>query len=170
MDRMATSRRAGGGSRQHLEFRTAVSVARHPRRFAAPGSNQPKSGPSSVAETMRCAFMPMVTIKGEEIDLRPMTREQAAIYRQICTELNLHEYCPFRACRRARRCATRQVLCHQALRQEINAIVEPLLRERLAKGPEAYDAAAVTPVTDGVWPGKPAAARLRPPNGPRRPS
>ncbi len=77
--------------------------------------------------------MPMVTIRGEEVDLRPMTREQAAIYRQICTELNLHEYCPFRACRRAHRCATRQVLCHQVMRQEINAIVTPIFQEQLAK-------------------------------------
>jgi hypothetical protein len=114
--------------------------------------------------------MPMVTIKGEEIDFRPMTREQAALWQQICTELGLHDYCSFRACRRAHRCATRQVLCHQAIRQEINAIVMPLLQERMAKGPETDDAAAVTPVTGGVWPGKPAAARLRPPNGPRRPS
>jgi hypothetical protein len=96
--------------------------------------------------------MTMVTIRGDQIDLRPMTPVTAAILRQICTELGLPSHCPFRACRRHRRCATKQVLCHQALRQEINAIVMPLLRERLAAGPEADDEAAVTPVTGRVAP------------------
>ena len=77
--------------------------------------------------------MPMVTIKGEIVDFRPMTPKQAAIWQQVCTALGLHDYCPFRACRRAHRCATRQVLCHQIMRQEINAIVMPIFEERLAK-------------------------------------
>ncbi len=81
--------------------------------------------------------MPMVTIKGTEIDFRPMSQEVTAVLRQICTELGLATYCPFRACRRAHRCATRQVICYQALRQEINAIIKPALQERLAKTSEA---------------------------------
>jgi hypothetical protein len=90
-----------------------------------------RAGP--VAETMRYALMPMVTIRGEEVDFRPLTPQQAALLQQVCTALGLHDYCPFHACRRAHRCATRQVLCDQFMRQEINAIVTPIFRERLAK-------------------------------------
>jgi hypothetical protein len=96
--------------------------------------------------------MPTVTIRGSEVDLSPMTREQAAIYRRICSELGLPECCPFRACRRARHCATRQVLCYQVLRQEINAMLEPEVQARraaMAASAVEAKAAAVTAVTSG---------------------
>ena len=96
--------------------------------------------------------MTMVTIKGVEIDFRPMTASQAALWQRVCTALGLHHYCSFRACRRAHRCATRQVLCHQALRHEINAIVGPVLRERLAKTAEVNDG---LPVRDRQTPPEP---------------
>lgn len=79
--------------------------------------------------------MPMITIKGVEIDFRPLSPDEANRLRPICTSLHLHEYCRFRACRRHKRCATRQVLCHQAVRQEINAIIMPVLRRGLAETP-----------------------------------
>ncbi len=103
--------------------------------------------------------MPMVTIKGTEIDFRPMTPEVAAILRKICTELGLPTHCPFRACRRARRCATRQVLCHQALRQEINAIIRPVIREQAAKGPPDDDSASPVTAVTGRRVAQPAATR-----------
>ena len=87
--------------------------------------------------------MPIITIKGTEIDFRPMTREKAALWQKVCTELGLHTYCPFRACRRHRRCATRQVLCDQIMRQEVNAIVLPAVEARLA-GQSANAGAAAT--------------------------
>jgi len=80
--------------------------------------------------------MTMVTIKGVDVDFRPLTAEQAARLQLICTALGLPDYCSFRACRRSRRCATRQVICYQALRHEINAIVDPIFNQRLAQGPQ----------------------------------
>lgn len=96
--------------------------------------------------------MPMVTIRGTEIDLRPMTPEVASALQHVCTELGLSRYCPFSACKRAHRCATRQVICYQALRQEINAIIRPIIREQAAKAAADDDGQPVSATTDTVVP------------------
>lgn len=106
-----------------------------------------------------------VLIKGEEVELRPMTPQAADLFRRLCTEIGLPAYCPFKACRRTRRCATAQVICYQMLREELNAVVLPALRARLDGTPmpewpqteEAWDK-----LLNGRWPAAAAPDKVRP--------
>lgn len=77
----------------------------------------------------------VMRIGGEDVEVRPITPLRARLMRAICTEFGLADFCSFKACRRSRRCATAQVYCYQALRGEINAIIQPALRAR-ASGAE----------------------------------
>ena len=63
-----------------------------------------------------------------KMDVQPMKPAVAAFFRRVCTELGIPDGCPLKPCRRQRRCATAQVLCYQALREPINALVLPALR------------------------------------------
>ncbi len=58
-----------------------------------------------------------------EAELRPMEPRVAEFFRAVCTELGLAERCPFKPCRRQRRCATAKVLCYQALRYREGALL-----------------------------------------------
>lgn len=68
-------------------------------------------------------------IRGEAIDFRPIPRERAPEVRAFCTKLGLQTGCPFPACKRARRCATRQALCYQSLRPEIQGALAQVRRQ-----------------------------------------
>ncbi len=133
---MATSRRAGGGSRQLFVPRTAVSAARHPRRFRSAGTDGQRSGPRKRSRKRRGvpAMAKTIRVDGEDIEIRPMTPERAAFMREACTHLGLATYCPFRVCRRNRRCGTKDVLCYQIMRQEVNAILLPRSGSRPRRG------------------------------------
>lgn len=97
----------------------------------------------------------IVRIRGEAIEIRPMPPETLEIMRRICTELGLPNACPFKSCRRARTCATAEVLCYRVLRKHINTLIRPYLRARFEGGPtprwpssdEDWQA-----VFDGRWP------------------
>jgi hypothetical protein len=53
--------------------------------------------------------------------------------RRYVDSIGLYRHCPHAACGRAGRCATRDVLCYQVLREEINAHLRPAVRARLEK-------------------------------------
>jgi hypothetical protein len=58
----------------------------------------------------------------------------AAVFRMVCDGLGLAEHCPYRPCRRARRCNTRHVLCWQENRDLINPLIQEAMRARRAAG------------------------------------
>jgi hypothetical protein len=90
-----------------------------------------------------------------EAELRPMEPRVAEFFRAVCTELGLAERCPFKPCRRQRRCATPKVLCYQALRGPINALVQPALRARAEGAPLpewSVMREAGKAMLDGRWP------------------
>ena len=60
--------------------------------------------------------------------------------RRYVDAIGLHRHCPHAVCGRAGRCATREVLCYQVLREEINAVLRPIVRKRLER--------------DGILPGR----------------
>ncbi len=84
--------------------------------------------------------------KDEAVDVEALRKEKADMLRAVCTELGLPDNCPFKACRRARRCSTARVICYQVLRQEINALVLPMLRARTDGTPMPE-----WPTTDEDW-------------------
>jgi len=53
--------------------------------------------------------------------------------RRYCTELGLYRHCGFKACARAGQCATRDVMCYQILREEMNAHLRPYVKELLER-------------------------------------
>lgn len=60
--------------------------------------------------------------------------------RHYVDTIGLSRHCPYAVCGRAGRCATRDVLCYQVLREEMNAVLRPIVRERLER--------------DGILPGR----------------
>jgi hypothetical protein len=80
-----------------------------------------------------------------------------------CTAAEFPYGCPFRGCRRNRRCSTTEVICRQILRDELNAIILPALRARRDGGSmpvrpasrEAWEA-----LFADRWPDSPAADKL----------
>ena len=86
----------------------------------------------------------------ESVSISPLGKELAAALRSICTRLGLATYCPANTCRRAKACATRQVLCWQILREEINPLIQRVLahewQRRVANG-ENPDVAPVKVAT-----------------------
>jgi hypothetical protein len=74
----------------------------------------------------------------ERVSISPLGNEAAAALRLICTHLGLATHCPANACKRARACATRQVLCWQIRRYEINQLIQRILahewQRRVANG------------------------------------
>ena len=75
-----------------------------------------------------------IRVGGKDIEIIELTPLWTDIARHACTELGLANVCPFRVCKRNRTCGTRDVLCYQILRQEVNAILLPLLQARANGG------------------------------------
>jgi hypothetical protein len=65
-----------------------------------------------------------------EISAKPMDPDIASFVRPIMTFFGLHRVCSFKVCRRADACATRHVVCYQALEEEMKPIVRSI-RARL---------------------------------------
>ena len=86
--------------------------------------------------------MKTMRVDGEDVQIRPMRPEWAAFMRDFCTDIGLATGCPLRPCRRARRCATKEVICYQIVREEVNAILMPLLQARAAGAETAPPEAA----------------------------
>ena len=92
-----------------------------------------------------------------DIQIRPLHPKRAEFWRAICTRIGLHKACGFKACSRRKGCATRDVLCYQAIRRELNALILPALQARrdgrpMPKWPETqaeWDAALAD---DDTWP------------------
>lgn len=101
-------------------------------------------------------------IQDKDIDIRPLDPLSADLFRRFCTQMGLPNVCPFKACRRSRRCATAEVLCYQVLREKINAILQPALRARargepmpeLPSTPEGWDAFFADRWPDSATPDK----------------
>jgi hypothetical protein len=76
------------------------------------------------------------------ITISPLGKDLARFLRVVCTYLGLANGCPFAPCRRARACATREVICWQHCRDYINPLIRVGLahawRQRVANG-EAQD-------------------------------
>jgi hypothetical protein len=68
------------------------------------------------------------------IRIWPLDPRMAAVFRTVCDGLGLAEHCPYRPCRRARRCSTRHVLCWQENRDLINPLIQDAMRARRAAG------------------------------------
>ncbi len=64
------------------------------------------------------------------IDARPLNAGTAEALRTITTFFHLHEACPFKVCRRANACATRNVVCYQAVEDEMKPIVQSIVARR----------------------------------------
>ncbi|MCB1497404.1 MAG: hypothetical protein KDJ86_16615 [Bauldia sp.] len=62
-------------------------------------------------------------------------RRMPEIHRMICTALGLAEICTFKACRRARRCTTADVVCYQRHCREIHVMIRPFLEAKAAGRP-----------------------------------
>ena len=97
----------------------------------------------------------VVRIRGEDIEIRPIRPETREIMRKICNALGLPAACPFKSCRRTKRCATAEVLCYRVIRKHINTLIMPIVRARRDGTPmppwpasdEDWQA-----VFDGRWP------------------
>ena len=58
-----------------------------------------------------------------EFEAKPYDQDLAPTVRAVTTFLGLHKTCPFKVCRRARACATRNVVCYQALEEHMRPIM-----------------------------------------------
>lgn len=63
----------------------------------------------------------------EGLVVRPMEERHARLRRLVCTHYELHKKCPFRCCIRANACATRNVVCYQAVRHLLQPVVQSML-------------------------------------------
>jgi hypothetical protein len=74
----------------------------------------------------------------ESVRIWPLGKDFAEALRVICTHLGHATYCPAAVCKRARACATRDVLCWQVAREEVNSIILHLMahiwQRRIANG------------------------------------
>ena len=66
------------------------------------------------------------TADAEEIAAKPIDPDIASFVRPIMTFFGLHRACAFKVCRRAEACATRHVVCYQALDEEMKPIVQSI--------------------------------------------
>jgi len=56
-------------------------------------------------------------------DAEPLDPAIARFLRSICTTFGLHRGCPYKVCRRANACATRNAVCYQAMKADMQPIV-----------------------------------------------
>ena len=63
----------------------------------------------------------------EGLVVKPIDPRRAKLLRLVCTHYELHTVCPLRPCMRANACATRNVVCYQALQDDLQPIVRSLL-------------------------------------------
>ena len=56
-----------------------------------------------------------------------MQERHARLRRLVCTHYELHKKCPFKCCIRANACATRNVVCYQAVRDLLQPVVQSML-------------------------------------------
>jgi hypothetical protein len=78
-----------------------------------------------------------------------MRPELAKFIREIATFFDLHEYCPFKVCRRAKACATRQVICYQAMEDEMSPIVQSVRARVWVRAVARGDKLDIPPAQEG---------------------
>jgi hypothetical protein len=69
----------------------------------------------------------------DDIAILPLPPLLEKLVRRYADVIGLHRVCPHEACRRAKRCATREVMCYQVLREPMNERLRPIVRARLEK-------------------------------------
>ncbi len=72
-------------------------------------------------------------MSSDDIATLPLPPLLEKLVRRYADVIGLHRVCGHEACRRAKRCATREVMCYQALREPINEQLRPIVRARLEK-------------------------------------
>lgn len=85
----------------------------------------------------------------KDVVVRPMDKEMAAVIRAVMTHIGLQTVCPLKPCVRAKACATRHVVCYQAVEEHLRPVVLSALahdwRKRVARGEEMD----ISPASEG---------------------
>ena len=94
---------------------------------------------------------PKAAADANKIRVEPMSPGEALFYRRLTTFLGFHRGCPFKACRRAQACSTRQVLCYQAREDEMQPIAQSVMARRWRNMTERGEELPVAPVYQAGW-------------------
>jgi hypothetical protein len=84
-----------------------------------------------------------------EISVEPMDPGIASFLRKITTFFKLHLSCRFKVCRRAGACATRHVVCYQALEEDLKPIVRSIRARAWRRATERGEKPDVSPASQG---------------------
>jgi hypothetical protein len=80
---------------------------------------------------------------------RPMPPEMAGFLRVVTTFFGLHKACPFKSCRLANACATRNVVCYQAIEDHMKPIVNSIVARGWARRVDRGEEMDVAPARQG---------------------
>jgi hypothetical protein len=86
-----------------------------------------------------------------KIRVEPMNRGEVLFYSRLTTFLGLHRACRFKVCRRAGACSTRQVLCYQAMEEDLQPIARSLTARRWRNMTERGEKLDIAPVYEADW-------------------
>lgn len=81
------------------------------------------------------------------VSARPLEPGTASFLRKITTAFGLHRACPLKVCRRANACASRNVVCYQALEDEMAPIVRSIRARLWRRAVERGEAPDIAPAS-----------------------
>ncbi|HZP18966.1 MAG TPA: hypothetical protein VFB16_02050 [Bauldia sp.] len=86
-----------------------------------------------------------------DLRIEPLDRRAAQMLQAICTWLGFARSCPYGACRRAGRCATREVICWQTLREPLRPLILWVIAKQWQMAVERGEDPDVAPVNVAMY-------------------
>ncbi len=81
-----------------------------------------------------------------DLRIEPLDRGTMHFLQAICTWLGFARSCPYGVCRRAARCATREVICWQTLREPLRPLIQWVMAKQWQMAVERGEDPNVAPV------------------------